>query len=249
MVASAYSHVSGSLFRSGKPVRRLSKNTVVRRLDTNRIAVTLHQTDILLFQDKPDLVTVTSGGWRTPTTKNYINRYLPSGYQLYSDRGVWWWGRVTDAGLQNKIAVFTDGDVILRGKLRPVARDAQAAVKAVNVQREAIKKYAVLCAEGVPLPAPGAGDCFYCAMTTKDGASLGDVNKDTDHLSGHMEEGYVVPSLVARALTEAKVGKTLVRVAFGLAWSDENGAYRDLAQDAVRRAVRKFLCRRFGLSG
>ena len=33
---------------------------------------------------------VTSGGWRTVTTKNRINRYLPSGFYVRQEAYVWY---------------------------------------------------------------------------------------------------------------------------------------------------------------
>ena len=71
--------------------------------------------------------------------------------------------------------------------------------------RKRIAKYAALYAAAIPLPRPGSGDCFYCQMKTQDGKTLGDASS-TDHLTSHMEEGYVVPSLAYNAMMEAGAG-------------------------------------------
>lgn len=52
-------------------------------------AVQYHATDIVIA--RPDgTITLNSGGWRTPTTKERINRYLPTGYTLIQDKHTWY---------------------------------------------------------------------------------------------------------------------------------------------------------------
>ena len=66
-----------------------------------------------------------------------------------------------------------------------------------------IKKYVDLITED-NLPIPSNGDCWYCLMKeVKTGKPLGDCTSDKDHLISHMEEGYVVGSLLVNAMREA----------------------------------------------
>lgn len=52
-------------------------------------ALRYHWTDVVTaYQD--GRVVLTSGGWRTSTTKERINRYLPVGYVLYQQKKTWW---------------------------------------------------------------------------------------------------------------------------------------------------------------
>jgi hypothetical protein len=56
-------------------------------VETVEYAVRLHDTDVVTLH--PDgSYTLDSGGWRTVTTKDRINRYAP--VRLYSDKRVWW---------------------------------------------------------------------------------------------------------------------------------------------------------------
>lgn len=57
------------------PVRRkIANNTYLERLVDNSIAVRLHATDVVvIFPD--DVVVLNSGGWRTKTTKDRLNRF------------------------------------------------------------------------------------------------------------------------------------------------------------------------------
>lgn len=70
--------------------KSLGNNTAAHRFDygpaTGSIGVRLHATDVVVAH--PDgSVTLNSGGYRTVTTKDRINRFLPKGY----DEGGWRW--------------------------------------------------------------------------------------------------------------------------------------------------------------
>lgn len=64
--------------------RKIANNTWLERDEDGTLAVRLHNTRVLIFHKRGD-VTVQSGGWNTVTTKNRINRYLPSPYRAFSD--------------------------------------------------------------------------------------------------------------------------------------------------------------------
>jgi hypothetical protein len=66
--------------------RRLERNTYLERRYTVAIAVRLHATDVLtLFPD--GRIEINTGGWHTVTTRDRINRYLPSPWSVGSQRG------------------------------------------------------------------------------------------------------------------------------------------------------------------
>jgi hypothetical protein len=69
--------------------RKVANNTIEFELPASRAPkrVVQHQdTEIVIFNPDGSL-TLDSGGWRTVTTKERMNRYLPLGWGLYSDRG------------------------------------------------------------------------------------------------------------------------------------------------------------------
>jgi hypothetical protein len=227
-----------------KDRRKLANNTYAERRSADRIAIRLHATDILLF-DKSGRVMVTTGGWMTVTTKARLNEYLPGGYRIWSTRGVWYWHN----GTADK-RVYTDGDSILpNGKLNLLgtADDAKDARKL----RAKIAKYAKLCADKVPMSPPSGGDCWGCYFKDENGKEAMGV----DHLTSHMDEGYVVPSLVLSALKERGCTPFIQ----GAAFADPNtapenvtmtaiGWAHDVARDHVKRAVAKYMHRRFGIA-
>lgn len=209
--------------------RKVGNNTYLERRD-NGVALRLHATDIVL--ETTDGWTVTSGGWRTPTTKDRLNAYLPT--RIYQERGIWYWhgGRP-----------FSDGDRIDFGGVVQAQATADS-VKVQNKRRRAILAFARKCADAVPLPLPGPGDCWHCGMMTDDKTPLGDACKDHTHLQSHVDEGYVVPSLILHALKEAGCGDLILALAFGQA----DGALLDLARERVRRGVARYILRRLGMA-
>lgn len=217
--------------------------------DGNAVFLCLHSTYILTFN--PDGSTVaTSGGWKTSTTKDRLNSWLPHGWGVCQDKGQWYWLPPRKEGFdwanwKAGRVLFTDGDSIgPRGALRAQAK-AGAETETSKARREVLR-FAKLCADSLPLDKPGAGDCFYCQMVTETGEPLGDATKNTDHLREHIREGYVVPSMVWRAMKEAgfnpSAGQLILAATFG-----EAPGMEGLARRHVKSAVASFLFRRFGM--
>lgn len=74
--------------RSG--IVRLDNNTVLYKKPDDSFAVRLHNTEVVTIY--PDgSYRLDSGGYRTVTTKDRINRYGP--VRVYAERGVWYFGR------------------------------------------------------------------------------------------------------------------------------------------------------------
>jgi len=192
---------------SPRESRKVGNNTYLKRRSENSIAVMLHATDVVTFT--PEYAELNTGGWYTVTTKDRINGYIPSPARVSSDRGRWYvyvggWGKENRQPFFDGIRISYDGRV-----LNPMAtaEDDAAAKEAAKLKRK-ISKYAKLCNDTLAagMPQPGSGDCWYCLMRTEEGATLGDAHEDTGHLLSHMEEGYVVPSLLANAIVERGYG-------------------------------------------
>lgn len=219
--------------------RKLMNNTYLERQEDGSIAVKLHNTDVVTYRQNGDIM-LDSGGWLTVTTKGRMNEYGPQGWRVYSQRGVWYVGDVAtwdDA----KALVYRDGMVFhLDGMVTGAGEKTDA--DAVKLTRKAIRKYADLCAAAVPLPMPSSGDCFYCVMKTEDGKSLGDA-VNSDHLQAHIEDGYIVPSLVWAALTEAGYDPQR-QIIHALTFTKEPSNMTDTARESVKRAVAKYMARR-----
>jgi hypothetical protein len=232
-----------------KGQRKLANNTYARRCE-DHIAIRLHDTDIMRFTPK-DVITIDTGGWRTSTTKERINNYTPGPWRVFQRNGVWGWWMPGDG----QEAMFSDGDIIRKNRdglwqLKTRLTDKQAQAEAAKQQRlrRKIMRYAQACADAVPLPMPGAGDCFYCHgfVDTMDAVTMKVTKgcKDTTHLHSHMDEGYVVPTLVHHALKEHHSGPVIFAGAFG----SGAGFMKEVIGEHVKRAVRKYMSTRLGLA-
>jgi len=210
----------------GRTSKKLCNNTYIEPRG-DAIAIRLHDTDILTF--KPDgSCVVSSGGWKTHTTKDRINT-LCAPLRLYQARGMWSWSTGDP---------FSDGDVISEdgALLRPIKSQDDA--KKELALRKSVTKYAKLYEKNLPLELPSGGDCWYCHLVSEDGKEWG----GTDHLISHIEEGYVVPSLAFKAMKECGWTDMLMASAFG------KGVGIYVVRGILSRAVRKYMCRRLGLA-
>ena len=71
---------------------KIARNTRIDRVPGERgdgYAITLHST-VIVRADSHGILTLNSGGWRTHTTMERINRYLPQDIRLTSTRGLWY---------------------------------------------------------------------------------------------------------------------------------------------------------------
>lgn len=215
--------------------RKIGNNTYLQRSGEN-IAVRLHSTEILTFKPSGEAV-VNTGGWKTVTTKARLNEYLPCQLGIGQTRGQWYWLKGGE-----RLGVFSDGDTITADGV-PIISATTDGEEAGKALRKRIASFAKLCGEKLPLPAPSGGDCWHCALCDSQGESMGDSFGDVSHLESHLEEGYCVPSLVAAALKEAGCGPLYFQFCFG------KEAPPAFCGQTVRRAVQKFLVRRFQKGG
>lgn len=202
--------------------KKIGCNTLELEYDNGNKAIRYHNTDVITTFPNGDK-TLTSGGWRTCTTKK---RFNDSGFRVYTDKGIWY---ITEPAT-SKVIPFFDG----------MTFDAAGFVKGANfiidlqqikTVKKKIAKFIKLIDSLTKIPMPSGGDCWYCALQTTEGKSLGDSFKDTDHLESHLEEGYLHGSLIYNALKEK--------------------GYRDPAlimhmacKTSIKSALRRYLTRR-----
>lgn len=73
---------------NGRQSRRLAHNTYAELDDDGSVGVRFHATRILTFHPEGTF-TVSTGGWRTVTTKQRLNALLPAGFRIFSERYAW----------------------------------------------------------------------------------------------------------------------------------------------------------------
>lgn len=68
--------------------KKIGHHTYLERTPWNGVAVRLHATHVVTF-DQDGTITLNTGGWFTTTTKDRINAVLPQRYRVSSHKGTW----------------------------------------------------------------------------------------------------------------------------------------------------------------
>lgn len=191
-----YNELSDFIAHGRSKIDRKIENNTMARLGEDRIVIRFHSTDIAqILQD--NTIILNSGGYKTFTTKDRMNKILPNPFRIYQNAGIWYiWNYITKVEYP-----YIDGITI-----NP---DSSITNYGVNPQeliklRNRIKTYSkgfvtALCKGKVNKPYPG--DCFYCVMrNVSSNIPLGESCKDVDHLLSHFREKYYVGSLLYRAI-------------------------------------------------
>jgi hypothetical protein len=231
---------------AGKPI---GPNTrIMRRGDS--YALRFHATDILTFMPS-GAVRYDTGGWRTVTTKERMNKYGLA--CVYSDRGIWHINPRTSGSTWTGGAPYVDGCIVHRGKVK-------GAGKARDVTRErklraSIGKFArdyVAKLYAGEIAAPDSGDCWGCLMRADDGSRPMAGKGASSCIVGHVQEAYHVPSLIWRALEAANAGDAYKREAAGLQNMPGKPAdWRPMAgfvREQLTRMLRRYCMRECGLA-
>lgn len=219
--------------------------------DNGKIAVCYHETDVLTYCPDGTIV-LDSGGWKTSTTKARINEYIPSGWTVYQDKGIWYlqkghWGRGDYESYP-----FADG-MSLNPETETVKGAGEDPAQMLKLKRVASTFASAYVRELLAgnVPAPSGGDCFFCAMReVETGKPLGELTND-DHIVSHIEEGYYVPSLLVNAIEAFPVGK-LIQGMVGDLWNGASvadyGWLADIAKEQLTRSLRRYLYRQLGIA-
>ena len=247
--------------------RKVANNTYLKRTGEDEISLLLHSTYIVRWTRGVGCL-LNSGGWKTYTTKERMNRFSP--FSVWSDRGIWWcstwpnpWGQYDKPRwvFEDGITLHEDGQVTGAGE--DPTRDTKL--------RKKIKKFAAAYMDALEkgeVPAPGAGDCWYCCMVRSDtGKPLGErvdtlhpdgtitQERNTDHLMDHMKESYFVPSLLVNALKAGPCSRSMWWY-LGSFWDTtldpSKKAYfltgHGNERPRVEKALRKYIGRQLGLA-
>lgn len=233
-------------YLKGKRERPFAHNTRLE-LCEDHIEAKYHGNTVASFY--PDGSNAYSScGWKTSTTKERINWFLPSGFSLYQERSIW---RVVKHGT-NYDYIFADGLTIdVNGNVYNDAPGGED--KRIKQTIKAIKKFvdgyikALLNGE---VEKPSGGDCWYCFMVTDDGQSLGDATGDTDHILSHFEEEYYVPSLMVNAEKHNHRFCMLSKDGIARLWEgmEISERQRDVIARDVRSSLTSYLKHTLGLT-
>jgi hypothetical protein len=224
--------------------RKVGNNTCLERRENGAIALRLHSTDIITFGTDGATV-LNSGGWRTVTTKDRLNRHLPDPWRVNSERGFWFLQRNGDSfPFADGVTINANGTVTGEG----------TAGKELQKLHKLAGKYAkdfIAALYAGEVPAPSGGDCWFCLMREeKSGRPLGELS-GSDHVLSHVREGYFVPSLLVRAIERGGCS-IAAKSTVGEIWNGRReevtgdwpgNVVRGQLERVLRRYVRGEICR------
>jgi hypothetical protein len=186
-------------------------NTLKIDFENGSSSIRFHNTDIITFNPDNTIV-LNSGGYRTPTTKDRINKFSP--VRLYQNKGFWYF---------NGGSLFYDNCIINNeGKLLSKPLNNEKTENKVKKLKKQISDYCnLITKDNLPLPEPG--DCWLCLFMDKEG-------KETDHLLTHIREKYLHGSIIVNAMRENNYRDEQISLFFHMKLIDQ-----------IKRSVRKYL--------
>lgn len=204
----------------GKPI---DNNTRIMEIEPGIYNVVLHQTAVITFY--PDgFIRLDSGGWRTSTTKDRMNKYQDQVW-INQDRGIWYVNSRNDRF--GKSSLFYDNMIIRDGNpvtpMNPVD-DEKLKKKMDRIVRQYIKGYTEHNSH--ELKKPSLGDCMICQMNGGSKDTHNDVPFHevfgVDHYLCHFEEKYYPASLLWNAIKEKSYGDP----GFVISWMAGSAEFR-----------------------
>ncbi len=224
--------------------KKLENNTylIKRRIGISKqhcYAVRLHATDVVTIYPN-GRYKLDTGGWRTVTTKDRINKFNPA--SVYSIKGMWYisthpHGSSTGLPFKEGCVVHADGRITGAGSVSTVEKE--------KVLRKRVAQYAKgYVAALYKGEVKSGGDCFICCA---DGAFSGH-----DHIEQHIEEKYYVARLGYNALTKMG-GSIAVKNDFAVLASPP-GKHKmfspegEFIRKQIQKTIRRFVLQQLGLS-
>jgi uncharacterized protein YegP (UPF0339 family) len=225
----------------------VAQNTIEYIRENGERVIRLHLTDIITFKTNGDIV-LNSGGYRTVTTKDRINKFLPPGWHIWQEKRIWYLNRLKDrktmTWTNNKDIVFNDGRTLhKRGRVSGKGPSPKELLKLQGKIAKYVHGYMGELFAG-NVPAPSGGDCWSCLFFDKM------PNPDSSHILCHFDEPYYVPTLLMRAVEDLPVSRAASHV-LGYLWNhhDQEAKYwTNLAKSQLGKSLKRYLNGRLGLA-
>jgi len=243
--------LQGVEYDQDKKPKILENNTVEYWQDGEK-HIRFHHTDIIIFKANGDIV-LNSGSWKTPTTKERLNKYL-NNYQIFTDKGIWYlYNKKILHPWSDKDArhiVFADGITLHKdGKITGQGDDPKITMKYLTqIKKYADEYIAALVARKVPQPGPG--DCWLCSFKDSSGETWGEKGHNPDHILSHFKERYFVPSLLMNAIEAYPVAPiTKSCIGYWMKYHEQElGSIEEFGKEQVKKSLIRYLKRQFGIA-
>lgn len=233
--------------------KRIENNTVeYLRPNGNRV-IRLHKTDIVEFF--PEKIVLRTGGWKTVTTKDRINKAIQSRGWYVSQRDSLWFVKRRDCDddypFVEGMVLFDDGKIDGSAKLNNREEKARLALK--KKINEYVAKYIVALFDKKKVPAPSGGDCWFCCMKDKSGTPWGESGNNTEHLLEHLRQNYFVPSILSRGMeVYPQLTSNVLFQELAHLWNPElthkEGFGTPVAKRQAAHILKRYLYKQFGFA-
>ena len=175
--------------------KKIGNNTFEIEYSNGDIAIRLHYTNIITVKPNGNII-LNSGGWKTNTTKDRINKYLNTylkgkNWNISQVNYNWQlqkWGYKN--GKYSLLAVksfFDNMELTPEGETLNRTENNNLSNQDISKYKKAINKYVNLIDKMDTLPIPSNGDCWHCLLKSQNDKNLGDELKSIDHLINHFE--------------------------------------------------------------
>jgi len=223
--------------------RKIANNTYAKINDNeNKIDILYHGN--LIIEMYLDRVILHDAGYRTFTTKERLNWFLPLGVNLYQKNYNWYisnnWGMAPFI-YQDGVIVYTDKHI--ENAAKDTSKEKSKLIKQVN---QYCNDYMTELIAG-NVPAPSNGDCWGCLFID---VETGKTVMGNDHLLSHIEEKYYVPSLLTRAVKIFPVS-IIARSVIGNLWCANkqiDDCFKDIVFEQGKSSLKRYMLRELNIA-
>ena len=228
-----------------------SNNTrIIRTFDDDCVGIRLHDTVIVKYF-KNGNIQLNTDGWRTVTTRNRINYYTPDHISITQTKFIWF------LFVSGKEYLYTD-DLIISGNqvtlhnenykpydIKELKQIEKKKAKADKFCKKFIDKFF-----NQEIPKPSGGDCWLCLMIDQNDVNYVDY---PDHIMGHVNSNYYVPSLLHNAIKESKglfAPIDFHNIAYFWkqdGWKEQKPFAEDMTRERLTNALKRYVRKRIGL--
>ena len=140
----------------GRASRLIAPNTKLETIDSNTIGVRLHETTIIKIHHN-GTYTLSSGGFRTATTKQRINALTPA--NIFVHRGAWFLGSLGNCvPFVDGMVVSSNGTPVRAGpsvsaRIAAIRAEIAALAKQINVKRAELSEAKAMLPGGATVAA------------------------------------------------------------------------------------------------
>lgn len=204
--------------------RVFDHNTFEYSVKDGEVRYRLHNTDIAVVESEG--VQLFTGGWKTKTSRDRINKILSSllfGISVYQESGKWYLHCPTTT-----VEFFEGIKVNRNGQVSESPKSAVREAAQVEIWMKKVNAWAKKIRKDGPM-LPNGGDCWCCMFITNrvggPAPTIEELKKDPDHLIQHLKENYLHGTLLVLAMKVGGYNDNQIGYFFNLALKEDGSEF------------------------